>query len=46
MLAATTNAQLKKDNKKAIEEHEDHRIEKIVTWGDEENIRTGLAGTA
>ena len=41
MLAVAENEDLKKDNNKAIEEHEEDRAEKIVTRG-EEDIRTGL----
>ena len=40
------NEHLKKDNKKAIEEHEGDRADKIVTRGEKEDIRTELAGAA
>ena len=37
---------VKKDNKQAVEEHEDDRAEKIVTREEGEGVRTGLAGTS
>lgn len=46
MLAATASENLKKDNKRAIEEHEEDGSEKIARRGEEEGVRIVLASAA